>query len=127
MLSITEERIGKIKYTNIAITRGDDATLILPIFVDNNGVKTEYTPTGSDTFALQVRKGEVKNSTPPQLLFQGSLAVVAGKLNWTISASNTTNDCGKYYWDCQITKSGKDYTFYCGWFTILPEATIATP
>ena len=127
MLSITEERIGKMKKTNIAINRGDGTTLVLPIILNQNGTKTPYTPDVSDVFALQVRKGKVtKASDIPALLFQGSLAVVNNQLEWTISATDTTQDCGTYYWDCQITKGGVPFTFYSGEFEILPEETIPT-
>lgn len=127
MLALTEERIGKIKYSNIAITRGDGTTLVLPIYLNQNGTRTAYTPQVGDTFALQVREAPVTKSNPtPALIFTGTLAVVNDKVEWTISESDTTIDCKKYYWDCQITTGGVPFTFYCGWLEILGEATIPT-
>ena len=126
MLSLSEERIEKIKYSNIAITRGNDAELVLPIILNTNGTKTPYTPQAGDTFELQVRKSEVKKANPvPDLIFQGNVSVnLNNTLVWSISSTDTTQDCGTYYWDVDIHTGGKTYTFYCGWFTILPESTL---
>lgn len=128
MLSIIKEKVGQMTWNNIIITRGDGITLTLPILLNTNGTVTEYTPDGTDVFALQVRKGQVTKNTPtPDLLFQGSLSVVSNKLTWAISSADTTQDCGEYYWDCQITQSGKPpFTFYSGRFIIIPEETIPT-
>ena len=130
MVTITKEKLNKETWTNIAITRGDGVTLVLPIYLNNNGTRTAYTPDPTDVFALQVREHPVKSATDvPALVFQGSVSVVANKLTWDISATNTTKDCGHYYWDCQITQSGSaPFTFYKGWFNITPEATLpSTP
>lgn len=123
-----KERVGRLDYTNIQITRGDGITLTLPITQNNNGTVTDYTPDGSDTFALQVRERPVENATDiPSLIFEGDVSVVSNQLVWAISAADTTKNCGRYFWDCQITQSGKPpFTFYQGWFYILPEGTIPT-
>lgn len=125
MLNIIEERIKRLKKTNIEITRGDDATLVLPIFIETNGVSTPYTIQPGDTFALEVRNTPVKdNVSATMIMFDGTLSVDDGKLIWSISSTDTTQDAGVYYWDCQITTGGKVYTFYSGTFTILPEVTL---
>lgn len=124
-----KEKIGKLEYTDIQITRGDGITLILPIFENNNGTISTYTPDPSDVFDLQVRERPVRTATDiPALIFQGSVSVNADdQLEWTISAADTTQNCGHYYWDCQIKQTGKPpFTFYQGWFDILPEGTIPT-
>ena len=125
MVSVTEQAMGNIVYTNISLTRGDDCTLVLPIYtVAADGTRTEYTPQVSDTFAITVRVAPVETSgTTPTVVFNGSTSVVDGKLNWTISHSNSTQNCGKYYWDAQITTGGKIYTFYQGTLNITPEVT----
>ena len=125
MVSVSEQTLGNIVYTNISLTRGDDCTLVLPIYtVAADGTRTEYTPQVSDTFAITVRVAPVETSgTTPTVVFNGSTSVVDGKLNWTISHSNSTQNCGKYYWDAQITTGGKIYTFYQGTLNITPEVT----
>ena len=125
MLNIIEERIKRLKKTNIEITRGDDATLVLPIFIETNGVSAPYTIQPGDTFALEVRNNPVKdNVSATTIIFVGTLSVDDGKLVWSISSTDTTQNAGVYYWDCQITTGGKTYTFYSGTFTILPEVTL---
>ena len=125
MVSVTESMVGNIPYTNISLTRGDDCTLVLPIYtVAADGTRTEYTPDVSDTFAVTVRVAPVENSgTTPTVVFNGSVSVVSDKVNWVISHSNSTQNCGKYYWDAQITTGGKIYTFYQGTLNITPEVT----
>lgn len=125
MVSVTEQAMGNIVYTNISLTRGDDCTLVLPIYtVAADGTRTEYTPQNSDTFAITVRVAPVETSgTTPTVVFNGTTAIVDGRLNWTISHSNSTQNCGKYYWDAQITTGGKIYTFYQGTLNITPEVT----
>lgn len=125
MIFVSEEKIAGVKYTNITLTRGDDATLVLPIFsVAADGTRTPYTPLPGDTFKLQVRSEPITRSgQTPTVIFNGTITVVDGKPNWTISATDSTQNCGKYYWDAQITTGGKIYTFYQGWLTIFKEAT----
>lgn len=125
MVSVSEQTMGNICYTNISLTRGDDCTLVMPIYtVAADGTKTEYTPTGSDTFAITVRVAPIETSgTTPTVVFNGTTSIVDGKLNWTISHSNSTQNCGKYYWDAQITTGGNVYTFYQGILNITPEVT----
>jgi hypothetical protein len=126
MVNVSEETMGKVTYTNISLTRGDDCVLVLPIYtVSADGTRTEYTPTQSDTFAIQVREAPItKSGTTPAMIFSGTTSIESGKLNWTISHTNSTQNCGKYYWDAQITTNNKVYTFYQGWFQITPEATV---
>ena len=127
MVNITEEKRDGILYTNIALTRGDDVTLEMPIFVVNSsGEKTEYTPINTDSFLIQVRRDKVKDSdTIPTLVFEGNTSIENEKLHWYISHVQSTQNCRKYYWDCQITKDNKTYTIYQGYLTILPESSIA--
>ena len=125
MVSIKEVVLNNIKYTDIFLTRGDDCTLVLPIYsVAADGTRTEYTPSGSDTFAITVRVAPIENSgTTPTTLFSGSVSVVSGKVNWVISHTNSTQNVGQYFWDAQITTGGKVYTFYQGTLNITPEVT----
>ena len=125
MVSVSERTMGNICYTDISLTRGDDCTLVMPIYtVAADGTKTEYTPTGSDTFAITVRVAPIENSgTTPAVVFSGSTSIVDGKLNWNISHTNSTQNVGEYFWDAQITTGGKIYTFYQGTLNITPEVT----
>ena len=123
MVHVNEYTMGGVKYTDITLTRGDDCVLVLPIYsVAADGTRTAYTPSGSDTFSVAVRKKAITNSgTTPTAVISGTVTVVDGKPNWTITHSASTIDAGDYVWDIQITKSSKVYTFYQGNFTILPE------
>ena len=125
MVSVSEQVVNNIVYTNISLTRGDDCTLVMPIYtVAADGTRTEYTPTGSDTFAITVREKPIENSgTTPAVIFSGSTSIVSNKLNWNITHTNSTQNVGTYYWDAQITTSSKVYTFYQGLLNILPEVT----
>lgn len=127
MLNVKEYIQNGITYTDIYLTRGDAAELVLPIYqVASDGTKTPYTPSGSDTFAVQVRKQPiVGTNTTPAVVINGTVAVdnTDHKPHWTISSANSTIDVGEYYWDAQITTSSKPYTFYTGRFIIMPEVT----
>ena len=60
MVNVSEERLGQVIYTNITLTRGDDCTLVMPIYtVAADGTRTEYLPGVSDTFAIHVREAPV--------------------------------------------------------------------
>ena len=126
MVNVREYTQGGINYTDITLTRGDDATLVLPVYsVAADGTRTAYSVTGSDTVAVQVRATPVTNSgTTPAVVINGTVTVSDGKPNWSISHSNSTINCGTYYWDAQITTGGKVYTFYTGQFIVVPEVTM---
>lgn len=127
MVTVAEERLGQVIYTNITLTRGDDCTLVMPIYtVAADGTRTEYIPDVSDTFKIEVREAPVTGiGTAPEVIFTGSTSIDSdGRLNWNISTSDSTQNVGKYYWDAQITTGGKVYTFYQGWLNIFPEATL---
>ena len=130
MVNVSEERLNNVIFTNITLTRGDDCTLVMPIYtVAADGTRTEYIPDqANDTFAIQVRKAPVTGiGTAPAIVFTGTTSFDAdGRLNWDISDTNSTQDVGKYYWDAQITTGGKTYTFYQGWLFIFQEATVTT-
>lgn len=127
MVTVSEERLGQVIYTNITLTRGDDCTLVMPIYtVAADGTRTEYIPDVSDTFKIEVREAPVTGiGTAPAVIFTGSTSIDSdGRLNWDISASDSTQNVGKYYWDAQITTNSKVYTFYQGWLNIFQEATL---
>ena len=126
MINITEYTQGGIPYTDITLTRGDSANLVLPVYsVAADGTKTAYSVTGSDTVAVCVRATPVtKSGTTPAVIINGSVTVTDGKPNWAVSHSDSTIDVGTYYWDAQITTGGKVYTFYTGKFVITPEVTM---
>lgn len=127
MIAVNEERTADgLVYTNISLTRGNDATLVMPIYVTAaDGSKTEYAIQPSDTFKLEVRTEPItrNSATPPAPLFTGTVSIVDGKPNWIISSTNSTQNTGIYYWDVEITTGGKTYTFYQGKFIICPNTT----
>lgn len=127
MVNVSEERLGQVIYTNITLTRGDDCTLVMPIYtVAADGTRTEYFPDPDDDFEIQVREAPVTGiGTAPAVIFTGTTSIDAdGRLNWDISSTNSLQNVGKYYWDAQITTGTKVYTFYQGWLNIFPEATL---
>lgn len=126
MINIKEYTQNGLPYTDIYLTRGDDATLVLPIIsVAADGTKTAYTMDPSDVVAVQVRATPITASSPtPAIIINGTVTVSDGVPSWSISHSNSTINVGTYYWDAQITTSAGDvYTFYQGQFTIIPEVT----
>lgn len=126
MVYVYEEKRDGMPYANITLTRGDDCTLVLPIYtVDSDGNSTPYTPAAGDTFQLQVRSGYIDGgSITPIVLFNGNVSVSGTTLVWEISAAQSTQKCTQYVWDAQITTAGgKIYTFYQGFLTIVPEVT----
>jgi len=126
MIEVREYSEGGLPKTDITLTRGDSANLVLPIFqINSDGTKTAYTVTGSDTVEVMVRATPVtKSGTTPAVVINGTVTISDGKPNWSISHSNSTIDAGVYFWDAQITTSGKVYTFYSGQFIVVPEVTM---
>lgn len=125
MINITEYSQGGIPHTDISLTRGDCANLVLPVYVAADGTKTAYTVTGADTVKVQVRAIPVtKSGVTPAVVINGTVTVSDGKPNWSISSANSTIDAGDYVWDAQITTGGNTYTFYSGKLVILPEVTM---
>jgi len=130
MLIIQEERKEKVVFTNITITRGDAATLSLPIYeYDANGNKQAHSIASGESYAIQVREAPITGSgTAPAIKINGSVTSTVGQtaVTWNISSSDTELSVGRYYWDAQCTVGGKNYTFYQGWFYIFQEATVTT-
>lgn len=126
MINIAEYMRNGLPCTDITLTRGDSATLVLPIYeVAADGSRTPYTVTNSDTVEVQVRATPVTSSgITPAAIITGTVTVSDGVPSWNISHSNSTINVGTYYWDAQITTGGKIYTFYSGQFIIVPEVTI---
>lgn len=126
MINVTEYISGGLPRTDITLTRGDNANLVMPVYkVDADGSRAPYSVTGADTVAVQVRKSPVTNSTiTPAVVIVGTVTVTDGVPNWSISSANSTIDVGTYYWDAQITTGGQVYTFYSGQFIIVPEVTV---
>lgn len=127
MVSVSENMWGSVKYTNILLTRGDDIVLEMPLYkVNPDGTRQEYTPVNTDTFLIQVRQGPVTGAgNAPAIVFTGAASISSGRLRWSITHSNSTQNCGKYYYDVQMTQNdGKVYTPYQGWLEILPESSI---
>ena len=126
MINIAEYTRNGLPYTDITLTRGDSATLVLPIFeVASDGSRTPYAVTNSDTVEVQVRKVPVTGGgLTPAAIITGTVTVSDGVPSWSISSANSTIDAGTYFWDAQITTGGKIYTFYSGQFIIVPEVTV---
>ena len=128
MIAVKEYIQNDIKYTDITLTRGDDAELVLPVIqINADGTETAYTPDASDSFAVQVRKGPVVDNTPPAIVINGTVSVDQTDHcpHWSISSADSTVDVASYFWDAEITTAaGKKYTFYTGRFIIIPEETL---
>lgn len=126
MVSIKTNGFSDFISTDITLTRGDDVTLALGIYtVDQNGVKTPYVPDVSDVIKVEVRKSPITSSAiTPIVVFAGSVTIDDDVPYWHISHTDSTIDCGEYYWDAQITISGEVYTFYQGLLNIVPEVTL---
>lgn len=119
-----ENRLGSdgLTYTDIVLTRGDDAYISLPIY---NADGTEYSVDGSDTVTASVKAARVVDSTAVTAVITGTVTVSSGLAVWHVSHSETDIDAGVYYWDAQITTSDGDVnTIYSGKFTIVGEVTI---
>lgn len=112
--------------TDIWLTRGDAAIIVLPIFkVNTDGTQTAYTPAVGDTFAVTVRAKQVVNSgTTPSVVINGTVTASGATLEWSISHSNSTIDAGDYYWDAQITNADGVFTLYSGQLHITPEVSL---
>ena len=130
MFYVQEEKKDKYVFSNITITRGDAVDLKLPVFeYDANGQKTAHTIAAGESYAIQVREAPVTGTgTAPAIKITGTVTATTGNtyVTWSISSSDTELAVGKYYWDAQCTVSGKNYTFYQGWFYIFQEATVTT-
>lgn len=129
MVNLREYLLGGVRFTDISLTRGDDIVLEMPLFkVNPDGSRTEYTPVNTDTFLVQVRKAPVTGAgTAPSIVFTGTTSISSGRLRWSITHQNSTQECDKYFWDVQMTQNdGKVYTPYQGWLEILPEASVVT-
>lgn len=128
MVYVEKELLNGIVNTNIYLTRGDSCTFELPLYTKNeNGERVEYTPTQSDSFLIQVRSSPVTNSdNVPSIIFSGNPVIENNRVRWTVSSADSTKNSRRYYWDFQITTNGVVFTPYQGWFTILPESSIAS-
>lgn len=127
MINVKQYIRNDLMCTDITLTRGDDAVLVLPIVsVAADGTKSAYTLDPSDVVEVQVRANPVRNSSvTPAVIINGTVTDVDGTPNWSISHANSTIDCGTYFWDAQITTSAENtYTFYSGHLIIVPEDTL---
>lgn len=125
MVSLYTFNISGMTHTDIWLTRGDAAIIILPIYkVNADGSVSDYTPAVGDTFAVTVRAAQITNSgTPPAVVINGTVTASGSNLEWSISHSDSTIDAGPYFWDAQITTDDGVFTIYGGELHITPEVT----
>lgn len=109
----------KIIGTNIFLTKGDSASILL---TPTNSDGTPYTPQEGDQVKCQVR-------TFPDggdLIISKTINVSSsGKFTWAITPANTQNaKPGNYYWDAELHTGNNVFTFIpVSRFRILSEVT----
>ena len=127
MIDIKQYKQNGILCSDITLTRGDDATLTMPIYmVDTTGSRTHYAVDANDVVSVQVRQQPITGTgTAPAVVFSGTVTINSSDdPEWSISHTDSTIAAGTYFWDAQIeTTASKDYTFHTGHLIIIPEVT----
>lgn len=123
MVNIKQHIFGAFVYTDIYLTRGDDAVIVLPLFsVSVDGTITEYEPTVSDALAVTVSDAQITGTgTTPAVVISGTVSISGSNLLWEISSTDSTIDCRDYFWNVQITTDDGVFTIYKGRFFVLPK------
>ena len=117
---ITEYDGGRHVEYDVHITRGDTAYVEVVPMQDGE----PYTFQTGDTITLQVRTKPIKNDATTPLVFAGEVTVENSIPVWHLRVSDTTRDCGVYYWDCQLNSGSEVSTYLIGTLWIEEEKTV---
>ena len=117
-MSIINIKISPFDYVNFSCKKGDAFEKSLEVLNEDG---TEYDFTGY-TAKMQLRKKEGVEPEEEFTTEDNSIFMEEGVIS--LNKTSIDGEAGKYLFDLQITKDGRNKTIISGEFTIYPDYTL---